>query len=241
MTHHRTRNLIVAAALACVSGVLTMVYVGTARAKARSGEAMTTVYVAKKDIAAGTTGEQALARELLEARRVPRASVAPGAVDAPSQVRGLIAVQPVFAGDQITARRFAAVERQGVLANLKGRMRAIQVPGDRNQLLAGILKDGNRVDVLAAVKPTPHAQTAVSRIVLRNVVVLRAPEEDGDDGFAGDTPRLSATLQLTDRQAQDLFYVLKNGEWSLVLRPVLRPQDSPDATVSATSVLGSAS
>jgi hypothetical protein len=45
-------------------------------------------------------------------------------------------------------------------------------------------------------------------------------------------------LAVTDAQAQKLFFVVKNGDWSLQLRPVLHAADSPGSVETIESVLG---
>lgn len=235
MTRYRIRNLALAGALAAISGVLTMVYVASARADAREGAALTTVYVAAQDIAAGTDGARAVADRLLATRSVPRDSVAPGAITTPDQLAGLVAVGEIYAGEQITDRRFAPLERQGVRASLEGPLRAIQVAGDANQLLAGTLQDGDRVDVVASVRPN-ETGGAVTRIVLRDLLVLRAA--GGGDALGSAPTEGSVTLQVSDADARTLFHVVKNGEWSLVLRPVTDAADTADASTTSATVLG---
>ena len=45
-------------------------------------------------------------------------------------------------------------------------------------------------------------------------------------------------LQVTDKQAETLFYVTQNGEWTLQLRPVRDAKDSDDGVETVESVLG---
>jgi hypothetical protein len=45
-------------------------------------------------------------------------------------------------------------------------------------------------------------------------------------------------LAVTDSQAQKLFFVMKNGDWSLQLRPKGRAKDSPESVETVESVLG---
>jgi hypothetical protein len=42
---------------------------------------------------------------------------------------------------------------------------------------------------------------------------------------------------MTDGQAQRLYYVMKNGDWALQLRPVQKPTDSTRSTATFTTVL----
>ena len=78
------------------------------------------------------------------------------------------------------------------------------------------------------------------RVVLRDLLVLAAPDDPKNDTSvsASATPTLSATLAVTDRQSQKLFWVMTNGQWSLQLRPVNNPKDSPESVDSSSSVLG---
>ena len=47
----------------------------------------------------------------------------------------------------------------------------------------------------------------------------------------------SVILAVTDEQAQRLFYVMKNGDWSLQLRAVKKPKDSGHSIATFTTVL----
>jgi hypothetical protein len=47
----------------------------------------------------------------------------------------------------------------------------------------------------------------------------------------------SVILAVSDIQVQRLFFVLKHAEWTLQLRPVLDPDDSPERLETAESVL----
>ena len=245
---YRARNLGIATMLAALAAVLVTVYVTNVRRNVQSSESGITVLVASRDIPAGTPGAEIVAGHLLGSAVVPRRAVAPGAVSSPAQIQQLVATQPLYAGDQVTSRRFGAAAVQGVQGQLKGTLRALQVPGDGNQLLAGTLADGDRVDVVAAVKFTGAdgqgssigTERIGSRIVLRNIRVIQAPA--GASGVAklgaGPAGSLSAILAVTDSQAQKLFFVIRNGDWSLALRPSVEPADSPDSVETAQSVLG---
>ena len=63
--------------------------------------------------------------------------------------------QALYAGDQVTVKRFSDLHAEGIRGELKGTMRAVQVPGDANQLLAGTLQAGDHVDLVANLKNDP--------------------------------------------------------------------------------------
>ncbi len=247
---YRVRNTAIAGALAVAAVLLTMLYVNDIRSDAEEGSSLVRVMVAARDIIEGTPGSEAVDERLLTPREVPRRSVVPGAISSPDQVAGLVAAEQIYAGEQVTTRRFAPVTQQGVLGRLSGTMRGIEVPGDRFQLLAGTIAKGDRVDVVASIKyrlkdieganAGLELERTASRVVLRDLLVLQAPvAPDGDAGLgSGGDKSHSTILAVTDSQAQKLFYVMKNGDWSLQLRPKNRPKDSPESVVTVETVLG---
>ena len=110
-------------------------------------------------------------------------------------------------------------------------MRAFQVPGDQHQLLAGTLKAGDHIDVVASLKVNPDKDIYATRIVLRDIEVLKAAPTTGVDGakITSAEGGLSVMLAVTDTQVQKLFHVQKHAEWSLQLRPPVKANDSPES------------
>jgi Flp pilus assembly protein CpaB len=235
----RIRNLGVAAALALVAALLTMMVVSRANGGTKKQQVVPTVsvLVATRDLAVGTSAAQALATGAIAPKQVPGEEIAPAAVARGSQLRGLTIVQPIYRGEQITMKRFGPSGTQGLRTELRGAARVMQVPGDANQLLAGTLHPGDHVDVIGAVKVGQN-QTPYTSVVIRNVLVLTAPAAPARSaGIASGTAPLAATIKVTDRQAQRLFYVMQNGTWSFALRPATHSSNSTLQPDSASSVL----
>ncbi len=239
---YRVRNIGIAIALAIVAALLTTFYVTNYKRNVQQGEDMVPVYVAAQNIEIGTSGSELSGQKLLKVEHVSRRSVVPGAISEPEQIEKSVAVEAIYAGEQISTRRFRAAEEQGIRAQLKGNMRAFQLPGSEHQLLAGTLTDGDRVDVVADVEFTTRQARglAASRVVLRDLLVLRAPDTNRLQSKIGSDPSspFSVMLALTDAQAQKLFFVVEEGEWTLQLRPVTDPTDSPESIETVDSVLG---
>jgi Flp pilus assembly protein CpaB len=230
---YRARNTAIAGALAAAAVLLTMVYVHNVKNDAQEDSSLVKVMVAVRDIVAGTPGSEAA----LQPREVPRRSVVPGAVDSKAAVAGLVATDQIYAGEQVTTNRFAPLAEQGIVGQLKGTQRAIQIPGSAEQLLAGTLRVDDRVDVVGNIRYRTGVQHATTRVVLRDIRVLQAPDEPTSDSSLGSSDDFSAILALTDAQAQKLFWVTQNGSWSLQLRPNVRPKDSPDSAETTESML----
>jgi Flp pilus assembly protein CpaB len=227
---YRLRNIGIAIVLAVVAALLTTFYVTNYKRSVQHGEENVPVYVATHDIALGTSGADVAQGGGLRVEQVPRRSVVPGAISQPDQIADKIAVEPVYAGEQVSTQRFRSVQEQGIQAQLKGNLRALEVPGSATQLLNGTLKDGDRVDVVGTWLMPEHSQNHVSRVVLRNLLVLKAPETNTVSSKLSSNPNEGFTvmLALTDSQATKFWWTVQNAEWSLQLRPVTDPSDSPE-------------
>jgi Flp pilus assembly protein CpaB len=243
---YRARNIGIAVALAAIAAILTSFYVTNYKRHVQRGEDHVTVLVAKHDIPAGTAGSDAVG--MLSSVQVPRRSVVPGSISNSDEIKGLVASQETFAGEQITTQRFTPVAQTGVQGQLKGTLRAFQVAGDQNQLLAGTIEDNDHVDLVAAITVHNGSNDIVySRVVLRDLKVLQAPSGPAVGtkitGGAGQTT--SALIAMTDSQAQKFQWILTNsdsatngsGAWHLELRPVTHASDSPDHLDSVLTVL----
>lgn len=236
---YRIRNIAIAVALALTAALLTTFYVANYKRSVQQGESNVPVWVAAKDIPAGITGADAVKRNLLERQDVAKRSVVPGAISAPSEIERLVVAQRVYAGEQVTLRRFAPTIQRGLRGQLTGTMRAVQVAGDANQLLAGTLKDGDHVDVVANLAVGQDGRA--TRIVLRDIAVLRAPEAPRVEQRAG-AGTSSVLLAVRDTQVQRLFFATKNADWTLELRPATDAADSRREVVETVdSVLNAGS
>ncbi|MGB2875332.1 MAG: Flp pilus assembly protein CpaB [Gaiellaceae bacterium] len=246
---YRARNILIAVALAAVAALLTSFYVTSYKRHVQRGEDHVTVLVAKRDIPEGTTGADAA--HMMSPVDVPRRDLVPGYVKSPNEIATLVATQKTLQGEQVTTRRFSPVAENGVRADLKGNLRAFQVHGDANQTLAGTLHDNDHVDVVATFKYHRAGQSNdtfyAARVVLRDLRVLTAPTTPavGSKLTSGLQQDYSVLLAVTDQQAQKLLFTVTqtggsggNGSgWSLQLRPVVNPADSPESVTTLDSVL----
>ena len=228
--NYRAKNIGIAVALAALAAILTSAYVVNYKRHVQNGEGKVTVLVAARDIPAGTSGADVVDQKMLKEQTVPRKSVVAGAISSPSQLAQYVATQDVFEGEQVSTRRFSPPTEQGIRAQIKGTQRAYQLPGDANQLLAGTLQAGDHVDVVGTWEVTPNV--FVSRVILRNLLVLRAPA--GTETAKVTTPGSggeSVQLRVTDVQSNKLIWIQKNGvhdgeAYYLLLRAPTKALDS---------------
>ena len=232
--------MIAAIGLAVLAALFVGFYVTNYKKTVEHSQQHVTVFVAAKDIPEGTSGADVTSKGFLKQEQVLRQSVVPGAISSSKQIEKLVAAQTTYAGEQISLTRFSDAAVQGIRGVLRGPMRAIQIAGDANQTLAGTLRVGDRVDVVANVKVgSDTSQRSISRIVLRNLRVLKAPTTSDAGAHLstasnGSSPVL---LAVTDTQVQKLFYVVKNDDWTLELRPILKATDSPETVETQNTIV----
>jgi len=230
---YRTRNILIAAGLALLAVVLTLVYVSHAKKSAAGAVAAPVqVLVASRDIPIGTAGKALAGSGWLVTKSFQPSDVPAHAYTNVTQLSQLVAVQPTYAGEQLVAQRFGTTQQEGLLSVLHGANRVVQLPGDANQLLAGTLKVGNTVDVIGSVKVPESGTNHYSTTFLHDLLVVGAPSKPS----TGQT-ETSVELRLTSAQVQRLFWLEKNADWSLVLRPATGAVDTPTAPTSASSLL----
>jgi Flp pilus assembly protein CpaB len=236
---YRLRNIAVAVGLALIAALLTTFYVANYKRHVRQAETTVKVYVAKKDIPQGTSGTELLAHGWIGTADVAQRSVVPGRITTPQQVTALITAQNIYAGEQITLRRFADQAELGIRSQLHGTLRAISVPGSSDALLAGTLRDGDHVDLVTNLKTGSCTTCLATRTVVRNLLVLRAPGSGGASTKVSGTGTVSVLLAVSDRkQEQKVWYTVANGDaWTLVLRPVANATDSPEVIETPVTIL----
>jgi Flp pilus assembly protein CpaB len=249
LSQYRLRNTLIAGGLAAVGAIFVFLYVASYRNDVQRGAGLVSVLVAARDIPAGTDGGTVAGSGYLRKATMFRRNVVAGAISSPTQISTLAAAELITAGEQVTVRQFHSADQRGVLGSISGNLRALTLPGQPNQLLAGIAQDGDHVDVLANIKYTIRPSNGssssaggdisqvASRVLLRDLLVLHAASNSISGGLSsGNTA--SVTLALTDSQAQKLFFAAQNGTWWLALRPVAKPADSPDSAETIQSLLG---
>jgi Flp pilus assembly protein CpaB len=233
----RNRNLVLAGLLAVAAGVLTMLSVGGANGGTHEARpvAKERVLVATRDLPVGLSLDQAVADHAVAYRTLAAELIEPNAVLNPGAIHGQVVLQPIYKGEQLTLLRLGPTGQQGLRTQLSGRLRVMQVAGTPEQLLAGAARAGDHVDVVASLKQGTQ-QTAYAKVVIHNLLILAAPAVTAQAG-APAAQQVTATLQLSDAQAQELFFVLKNADWSLLLRPATGVRAGATGRTTASSLL----
>jgi Flp pilus assembly protein CpaB len=237
MTKSRLRSLALPLGLAVLAAVLVGVYMISFRNSVTHGAGLVKTLVASRDIPSGTEGSTVAGGGYLKVQTVPRRAVVPGSVTSGAPLTSLVTSGPIYKGEQITLRQFRPISQGGIFAKFSGNQRAVVVPGEPRQLLAGAVSDGDRVDVVANIKYSYGSlNRATSRVILRNLLVLKAPE-DSTSSDGSSAPTGSATLAMTDKESQTMLWALTNANWFLALRPTSRPRNSRPSIDTLHSIL----
>lgn len=235
---YRMRNILIAVALAGFAALLVTFYISNYKSSVQHQQAQVTVLVAAQDIPQSTSGADVVSKGWLKTEQVARSSVVPGAISSADRIKGLVAIAPIYSGEQVTSRRFGPVVQQGIKGQLAGTQRAIQLSGDPNQVLSGTLAAGDFVDFVGVIPLNGSTPTDYSRIVVRNLEVLQVQNGSGSGHIGGGNGTSAVMLRMTDAQSQKVAYTYKKGDyWALELRPGLNSADSPNSFETAFTIL----
>jgi Flp pilus assembly protein CpaB len=234
---YRLRNIVIALVFAAIAVTITFAYAASYRKHVDLQGRAVHVLVAARDIPVGTPSAALLTGHFARLASVPKSSEVPQAVESLSALRGLAVSQQIDAGEQLTARRFAAVAAHGVEAQLSGTLRAVEIAGSEDQVLAGTLETGERVDFVASLAVPEGGQVHFTRIIARNLLVLTAPSPPKTAKLTTGQQTIPVVLAMTDSQAQAVYHVVAYGNWSLMLRPVTTPRDDAATVDSSASII----
>lgn len=190
------------------------------------------VVIATQQIAADTV----IKEEMLRVVDMPLVAAQGDAYKSAKEVVGQKTVQPIMAGDQLTRRRFSAMQNSGMQISIPKDKRAVTIPVDEISSIAGFVKPGQYVDVINVNAKSGNIPT-VGKMILQNVLVLGTGQRDMSNAGSGKAEKIgTVTLAVDPRDAVKLRVAQQEGgKISLALRP-LKPEEEE---VSGTLVVGS--
>lgn len=213
-----TRALVISLGAAVLGLVLLLLYKKRFEAEA-SGGLPIPVLVAQQDIPLGT----ALTEQMLGVRRIPQAYVEDRYIRYSDLRRvlgvrlsmGLRANQAVLWSDLATA----SDARRDLSSLVSTGMRAITVRADISNSFGGLLRPGDRVDVLGTLSRTGGETDRVTIPLLQNVLVLATNRDTGGDAQqqVNGTANTAAvditqiTLSVSMEEAQLIVYAADRG------------------------------
>jgi pilus assembly protein CpaB len=221
----RVVAVLVAVALAAAATAALVAYAGGADRRAIANQQPVLVYVARARIPAGTSGEDAQNRGLIERTALPRRAVAGGAVRSLEQLGGRVAAVDIVPGEQLLAARWVGrgeAPGGGLLAIPEG-YQAVSIALDPTRQVSGFVTPGARVSVVVSLSLAKGGRSQrTSRFLLQDVQVLAvgATAQEGRRLGQGRNQSLSAvTLAVRPADVERVVFAAENGSLYLSLLP----------------------
>lgn len=235
----RTVLMVVAIVIAALGATLVFFYVQGINDRAQADQAPVQVLTVKEVIAAGETIDAAQAAGKLVLSDIPTVNVLPGALATTQSILGMIALAPVYPGEQIIPQRFGAPGTQERLTIPDGTL-AISIQLSDPSRVAGFVNPGSNVAIFlagdGAGTPTagqPAGQfvrlllPAVQVIGVGATTLLNTTTTDASGAQTVEQiPKTILTLALTQDQAQRVMLASRSGELVLGLltdKSVVKP------------------
>jgi pilus assembly protein CpaB len=227
----RVVAVLVAIALAMAATVALVAYAGGADRRAIADQQPVLVYVARSRIAAGTRGEDAQNRGLIERTALPRRAVTGGAVRSLEQLGGRVAAVDIVPGEQLLAARWVGQGEAtgGRLLAIPEGHQAVSIALDPTRQVSGFVTPGDRVSVVVSLSlPKGGRSQRTSRFLLQDVQVLAVgataqPNPAAQEGRRvgqGRNQSLSAvTIAVQPADVERVVFAAENGSLYLSLLP----------------------
>jgi pilus assembly protein CpaB len=223
----RTGALALAIILAAAAALLVVVYVKGYQSDVNGRSNEVSVLVANQTIPQLTPGNQVVEATMYRETTVPKSSLVDGAVTDPDQLKGLVARNDVYPGEQLTTNQFVKSDTNSVSVNLKPNQRAIDFPAEPGQGLVGRLQVGDHVDVVASFEVVPVDPSTglprqggqsipVTKTIAKDALVLNVPATSDTSTQAKD-PVLTLAIGVDD--VQHVVFAQEKGDIYFVLRP----------------------
>jgi Flp pilus assembly protein CpaB len=244
---YNVRNIAIALVLAGIAAFLVIMYTGNVQKQAKDSQQTTSVLVAAGDIPAGTTVADAISGGELKLHQIVQQDVIVGALtDEKSLDSSYVASQNLVAGQQVTSAMFEPSDQTAINTQIKQNYRAMQIGLTPDQILGGTLKAGDHVDLVGTYTVHPSSGTGadfdVSRIIVRDVEVLKAPATNSTTGaLTSSSQSQPVTFALPDTVVPVVTFTdaLHPGDGALwcVLRPANGSTDGPTTLATVQSVI----
>lgn len=217
----RRSSLLALALLVALFGTgAVFAYVSKVDARAEASLSPVTVLVAKQQIPAGTTLQDAAAKSLFAPTSMPRKTVPEGALDAVGSLGGLSALGDIYPGEVLLRAKFGEGQTTGALVIPTGTM-AMSVELSDPARVGGFVVPGSEVaifDTYTADDSSNGAKT--TRMLLPRVRVIGVgatstrPAQDSSTTSKGDKPVASTvlTVAVDSSGAQRLAHAAQTGK-----------------------------
>lgn len=197
----------------------------------RDGTTTRSVVVARMDAGVGS----ALSAELVQTADWPEKHVPVGAFAKPSALDGRVVRRALAAGEPVLeSSLLPSGAAAGLLSVIGENRRAVSVKVDDVIGVAGFVRPGARVDVLATLRRIDQPNSMpYSKVILQDVPVL-AVDQRMEEAKNGEPELVNVvTLEVDPSQSEQLIYSAHEGRLQLALR---NPGDNEIVKTSSIGV-----
>jgi pilus assembly protein CpaB len=225
----RLLAILVAVAFALVATAAMVVYVNGADRRALRDQEPVLVYVAKANIPAGTTGEDAQNDGLIDRRELPRTAVARDAIRSINQLGGRVAAVDIVIGEQLLSTRWVAGDEVAGrnLLRIPKDHQAVSIALDATRQVSGFVTPGDHVSMVATIEQ-PGSDDEVSQFLVQDLLVLAVgvtaqsnpAAQGGDRANQNRNQNLSSvTLAVRVQDVTKVVFATEHGSLYLSLLP----------------------
>jgi len=233
----RKGAILLGAAAALLAAILLIVYIEQYRNSVDSGLQPTPVLVAKRLITKGTPVATLAPEGLYQLTQIAKKDVKDGAVADPATIKGRIALQDIYPGEQLTVTDFTVTPTAAIPTRITGDQRAVAVSLDSTHSVAGQVAAGDRVDVYVGMTATTGGvQTPVITLLYPDVQVLSVAG-GGAGGIGAANSGTKFILKLRTNQVAKVAFAADHGQLWFVSRPSSGATPTQPQTITANSIL----
>jgi pilus assembly protein CpaB len=208
-------------------------------ARATAGQELVEVLVATEPISAGEAIAAIQEEGKVELAKINRSALVDGWLDSARSLKGSVALDPIFPGEQILSQNFGEPGTAETLTVPEG-MVAISVSLNDPQRVAGFVTPGARVTVFASFEPevAPYNTSLLLEDVqvigvgtTSTVVQKTTTAEDGEQ-TTEEVPKTILTIAVDQEQAERTVFASNFGQLSFALRnEESKVSDNPGVTI----------
>jgi Flp pilus assembly protein CpaB len=237
----RGGTVAVSAFAAVLAAVILLLYLQRYRSSVSEASAPMTVLVAKNLIEKGTPGTVIGTEEHFQVATTPRDELKDGAIADPATLRGLVAIDDIYPGQQLTTADFTTGGADSVATRVIEYERGMAVPLDESHGMLGKVYAGDHVDVIGAftIDGADGKQHPVVRLLVQDALVMDVPAEAKASGLGsgGGTQAKSVVLRLTDDESTFVAFASEFGKVWVVVRPKSGAQQHLPSVVTMERIL----
>lgn len=218
--------LILAAVIAALGTMLVWLYVRGAEDRAQEQYETVEVIVATQDIAAGETFSAASTAGKFEKREVPQNTLLTGAQKTLSSMDGLVALTPIYSGEQVISAKWGGTGDVDVTAKVlaipEGKV-AVSVNLTDAARVSGFVTPGSEVAIIVAVGDgqTGYTRTVIPRVTVLGVgatsTVTSTTTTTEGESTTEPLPQTLVTVAVSQREAEKILWASSYGEVSFAL------------------------